>query len=79
MELTWTQVSAWEALVGACRRCRIRDVVVPSWEHLNTVYSLSLIARKTLQDAIRGRVWFVATDTGELPCPLGVPRKDERP
>ena len=63
-EQSWTRVAAWKALVGACRRSRTRDVVVPSWQHLNTHYSLSATARRALQDAIRGQVWY-ASATGE--------------
>jgi hypothetical protein len=63
IEHTWTRVSAWEALDNACRRDQVRDVIVPSWDHLNKVYSLSFIAQKVLQDAIGGHVWFVSTDT----------------
>ncbi|MFC8826675.1 hypothetical protein ACFT9I_15180 [Streptomyces sp. NPDC057137] len=66
-EHTWTRVSAWEALVTACRWTRTRNVVVPSWQHLNTQHSLSAAAQQTLQDAIRGQVWFASAviRTGE--------------
>ncbi|MFI6081318.1 hypothetical protein ACIBBB_10140 [Streptomyces sp. NPDC051217] len=60
IEHSWTRVSAWKALVAACRWTRTRDVVVPSWQHLNTQYSLSTAAQQTLQDAIRGQVWFAS-------------------
>ncbi|MFG2169881.1 hypothetical protein ACGFMO_00635 [Streptomyces niveus] len=67
IEHTWTRVSAWKALVTACRWTRTHNVVVPSWQHLNTHYSLSSTAQQTLQDAIRGQVWFAsaAIRTGE--------------
>ncbi|MGW8451130.1 hypothetical protein ACWGLO_06480 [Streptomyces niveus] len=66
-EHTWTRVTAWEALVAACRWTRVRHVVVPSWQHLNSQYSLSGTAQRTLQDAIRGQVWFASAviRTGE--------------
>lgn len=60
IEQPWTRVSAWEALVTACRWTRARNVVVPSWQHLNTHHSLSGTAHQTLQDAIRGQVWFAS-------------------
>ncbi|WP_405794661.1 hypothetical protein [Streptomyces sp. NBC_01506] len=68
-EHTWTRVTAWEALVTACRWTRTRNVVVPSWPHLNTQRSLSTTAQQTLQDAIRGHVWFASAviRTGEAP------------
>lgn len=67
IEHPWTRVCAWEALVAACRWTRARHVVVPSWQHLNTQYSLSGTAQQTLQNAIRGQVWFASAviRTGE--------------
>ncbi|WP_427921144.1 hypothetical protein [Streptomyces sp. cg40] len=63
--------AALDAMTHYCQRHDIRNVVVPSSQHLNTLPSLAYLAENLLQQDIGGRVWIAApTKEEEMSCPL---------
>ncbi|WP_435212654.1 hypothetical protein [Streptomyces sp. bgisy034] len=63
------RTAALTAVTRYCQRHGIRDVVVPTAEHLNYLPSLAYLAKELLQQDICGRVWIAADIEEELSCP----------
>ncbi|MFC9220090.1 hypothetical protein ACFT8W_04735 [Streptomyces hygroscopicus] len=63
------RTTALEAMTRYCQRHIIRNVMVPTTEHLNMLPVLADIARELLKEAIGGQVWIVTSAKEELPCP----------
>uniref|UniRef100_A0AAU2ABQ4 Uncharacterized protein n=1 Tax=Streptomyces sp. NBC_00093 TaxID=2975649 RepID=A0AAU2ABQ4_9ACTN len=63
LEARWQQLTSWVALTERCRRDNVRNVAVPSPEHLHTVAPLAEIMREEMEIEIGGRLWVV------LPAP----------
>lgn len=63
------RASALNALVRYCQDLRIRNVVVPTTDHLNTLPGLAYLAKELLEQEIGGQVWIVAPVLEEVPCP----------
>lgn len=61
--------AALHAVTRYCQHHDIRDVVVPTSEHLNTLPSLAYLAKNLLQQDIGGQVWIVAPTEEESSCP----------
>ncbi|MFC8008952.1 hypothetical protein [Streptomyces cinereoruber] len=57
VEHQWLHTNALDRLVDLCQLRDIRNVVVPTTAHLNTVPALALIAQVSLQQAVDGLVW----------------------
>lgn len=63
--------AALHAVTRYCQRHDIRNVVVPTSEHLNHLPSLAYLAKELLQQDIGGRVWIAAPTKEEISsCPL---------
>jgi uncharacterized membrane protein YagU involved in acid resistance len=70
VERRWLRLAAWDALVDHCKQHEVRNVVVPTSEHLHTLPALSFVMQSVIEDVIGGCVWFVHPDTAEeLSCP----------
>ncbi|MCX5063771.1 MULTISPECIES: hypothetical protein [unclassified Streptomyces] len=63
------RTTALEAMTRYCQRHDIRNVVVPTSEHLNTLPMLATLAKELLQEEIGGQVWIVASTNEEVSCP----------
>lgn len=63
------RTTALEAMTRYCQRHDIRNVVVPTSEHLNALPLLARVAKELLQEEIGGQVWIVTSTEEELPCP----------
>jgi hypothetical protein len=63
------RTTALEALTRYCQRHDIRNVVVPTSEHLNTLPVLATLAKELLQEEIGGQVWIVTSTDEEPSCP----------
>ncbi|MET7490585.1 hypothetical protein [Streptomyces sp. NPDC005538] len=59
VEAKWRQLTSWVALLERCKRDGVRNVVVPSAQHLSTVAVLAEIMREEIQSDIGGRLWVV--------------------
>ena len=65
-----SRTAALDAVTRYCQHHGIRDVVVPSSEHLNTLPSLAYLAEELLQEEIGGQVWIAAPSKEEEPSCL---------
>lgn len=74
VETRWQRTLALNALTAYCQSHDIRNVIVPSSEHLNHLPTLADLSKDTLQQDIGGQVWLV-DPTEEESCPPTV-RKD---
>ncbi|MFJ8787369.1 hypothetical protein [Streptomyces sp. NPDC102476] len=61
--------TALGALTRYCQRHGIRNVMVPTSEHLNALPVLAALAKELLQGEIGGQVWIVTSTDEELSCP----------
>ena len=59
VEAKWRQLTSWVALTERCKRDGVRDVVVPSPQHLSSISVLAEIMREEIQTDIGGRLWVV--------------------
>lgn len=59
VEAKWRQLTSWVALTERCKRDGVRNVVVPSARHLNTIVPLADVMRDEIQADIGGRLWVV--------------------
>lgn len=53
-------VAALHAVTHYCQNHAIRNVVVPTGEHLNRLPALAYLAQELLQQDVGGRVWIAA-------------------
>ena len=64
-------VEALHAVTRYCRNHGVRNVVVPTYEHLNQLPPLAHLAKELLQQDIGGLVWIAASAGEEASsCPL---------
>lgn len=63
------RTTALAAMTQYCQRHDIRNVVVPTSEHLNTLPVLADLSKELLQEEIGGQVWIVTSTEEELTCP----------
>lgn len=54
------RAAALHAVTRYCQNHAIRNVVVPTGEHLNRLPALAHLARELLQEDVGGRVWIAA-------------------
>ncbi|MEV0476982.1 hypothetical protein [Streptomyces prunicolor] len=59
VEAKWRQLTSWVALTERCKRDGVRNVVVPSSQHLSAIAVLAEIMREEIQSDIGGRLWVV--------------------
>lgn len=59
VETGWQQLTSWIALTERCKRDRVRDVVVPSHEHLSTTTALADLMRQDIQTNTGAHLWLV--------------------
>jgi hypothetical protein len=59
VETKWRQLTSWVAMTNRCRRDGVRNVAVPSTEHLSTVTPLADIMCEEIEGDIGGRLWIV--------------------
>lgn len=59
VETRWQQLTSWIALTERCKRDRVRDVVVPSSEHLSATTALADLMRQEIQTDTGARLWLV--------------------
>lgn len=64
VETKWQQLTSWVAMTNRCRRDGVRDVAVPSPEHLSTVTPLADIMCEEIEGDIGGRLWVVRPTAG---------------
>ncbi|MEH0417268.1 hypothetical protein [Streptomyces sp. B21-083] len=63
--------AALHAVTRYCQLHDIRNVVVPTFRHLNTLPVLADLSKELLQQDIGGRVWIAdCTEEDTPPCPL---------
>lgn len=58
------QLTSWVAMTNRCRRDGVRNVAVPSTEHLSTVAPLADIMCEEIEGDIGGRLWVVKPTAG---------------
>jgi hypothetical protein len=59
VEARLQQLTSWVALSERCTRDGVRNVVVPSPEHLHSIEPLAEIMREDIEGEIGGRLWIV--------------------
>ncbi|EGX60482.1 hypothetical protein SZN_07597 [Streptomyces zinciresistens K42] len=64
VETKWQQLTSWVAMTNRCRRDGVRNVAVPSTEHLSTVAPLADIMCQEIEGDIGGRLWVVLPTAG---------------
>ena len=64
VETRWQQLTSWVAMTNRCRRDGVRNVAVPSTEHLSTVAPLADIMCEEIEGDIGGRLWVVMPTAG---------------
>ncbi|GAA0933625.1 hypothetical protein [Streptomyces thermoalcalitolerans] len=74
VERHWSRTLALRALTAYCTQRGVRNVIVPTAEHLNQVLPLADISKEELAQDIGGQVWIVTPEEEEQPCP---PRRAE--
>ncbi|MGW0495752.1 hypothetical protein ACWD0Z_10085 [Streptomyces sp. NPDC003007] len=60
VEKRWQRTLALNALMAYCQGHDIRNVIVPTGEHLNQFPMLLEISKEVLEQDIGGQVWIVA-------------------
>ncbi|WP_416982936.1 hypothetical protein [Streptomyces sp. T028] len=78
VETRWQRALALNALTAYCQSHGIRNVIVPTAEHLNQLPTLADFSKGTLEQDIGGRVWFAASADPVLPAPPGAVKDGER-
>ncbi|MFF5004753.1 hypothetical protein ACFY3G_18215 [Streptomyces phaeochromogenes] len=68
VETRWQRALALNAMTAYCQRHNIRNVIVPTSEHLNTLPALAELSKELLQQDIGGQVWIVAPTKEEPSC-----------
>jgi hypothetical protein len=69
VERHWARTLALHALIAYCTQHDIRNVIVPTAEHLNQLLPLADISKEELAKDIGGQVWIVAPEEEEQSCP----------
>lgn len=69
VERLWQRTLALNALTAYCVQHDIRNVIVPTSAHLNTLPMLADLSKEQLQQDIGGQVWIVTPAEEELSCP----------
>lgn len=69
IERRWQRTLALNALIAYCTQRDIRNVLVPTSEHLNTLPPLADISQEALAQDVGGQVWIVTPAEEELSCP----------
>lgn len=59
VEKRWQRTLALHALTAHCTQHGIRNVIVPTSEHLNVLPMLAELSKEQLQQDIGGKVWIV--------------------
>lgn len=78
VETRWQRTLALNAMTAYCQRHNIRNVIVPTNEHLNTLPGLAELSKELLQQDVGGQVWIAAPTKEEPSCPP-LCRKDGEP
>ncbi|MEU6757583.1 hypothetical protein [Streptomyces sp. NPDC046685] len=69
VEKRWSRTLALNALTAHCIHHGIRNVIVPSSEHLNSLPPLADLSQEALAQDIGGQVWIVAPTEEDQSCP----------
>jgi hypothetical protein len=55
----YERLEVWRELLASCQAFRVRDIVIPSLDHLHATEVLARFARDDVARSIRGHVWIV--------------------
>ncbi|WP_314410102.1 hypothetical protein [Streptomyces sp. DSM 40484] len=67
VEKRWQRTIALHAMTAYCQAQSIRNVIVPTSEHLNHVPMLAGLSKDLLEQDIGGQVWIVAFEEAAPP------------
>ncbi|MFE5191820.1 hypothetical protein [Streptomyces sp. NPDC056628] len=68
VETRWQRTLALNAMTAYCQRHDVRNVIVPTIEHLNTLPGIAELSKELLEQDIGGHVWIVAPTEEEPSC-----------